>query len=189
MKIVCVMGEASPEGSSVALARRFLETAKGKDVEIEIVPLGKLEYARCKGCEYCKALGKCVASDDLQVVLDSICSADILVLASPVVFGDMTIEMKDFISRTYSFLEPDFVTNPQPSRLPPGKKIVFVLTQEQPDEALFADVPDRYDQFFQWCGFVEKRVIRACGVENAEQVLGRDDVLKLAEETARQLVA
>jgi multimeric flavodoxin WrbA len=189
MKIVCVMGDASPEGSSVALARKFLETARSHDAEIEIVPLGKLEYARCKGCEYCKALGKCVAPDDLQVVLDSICGADILVLASPVLFGDMTSQMRDFISRTYSFLEPDFVTNPKPSRLPPGKKIVFVLTQEQPDEQLFADLPGRYDQFFKWCGFVDRRVIRACGLENAEQLAGREDVIKLAEETARELVA
>jgi multimeric flavodoxin WrbA len=189
MKIVCVLGEPRPEGSSVALAHRFLETARdATGAEVEIVALGKLDYHRCKGCDYCKSLGKCLSGDELTDVLDKVCGADVLVMASPVDYGEVSTELKDFISRTYSFLEPDFMTNPKPSRLEAGKKLVFILTQSQPDKELFADVYTRYLHYFKWCGFEESRLIRACGVAESYELQGHE-AMKQAEELARELAA
>jgi len=84
---------------------------------------------------------------------------------------------------------PNYLTAPQPSRLTP-KKLVFVLTQGHPDEALFADVFPRYEQFLKWMGFNEITLVRACGIGPSN---GNDKApetaLQQAEAEARQLVA
>ena len=77
----------------------------------------------------------CILEDDLAPVLNAVKEADLLVLASPVYFGDLSGQMKCFFDRTYSYINPDFS-----SRVPPGKKAVMVLVQANPDEAQFADI-------------------------------------------------
>ena len=67
--------------------------------------------------------------DELTEVLEAIKKADTLVLASPVYFGDISGRLKCFFDRTYSYFNPDFS-----SRLPSGKKAVFILVQAEPEE-------------------------------------------------------
>jgi len=73
-----------------------------------------------------------------------------------------------------------------PARLTPGKKVVFALTQSQPEE-FFGDIFPRYDYFMKWYGFGESHLIRACGVIGEGEIEARQDVLALAEETERKV--
>jgi len=138
----------------------------------------------------CKTkLEKCALKDDLETVLDSIRDADILVMATPTYYGEVSSQMKGFIDRTFSYLKPDYMTNSVPSRLKGGKKLVFIQTQAQPDEDQFADVFPRYEYFFKWYGFDDIRLVRACGVMGPGEVRERKDAMDLAAETARRLMA
>lgn len=136
----------------------------------------------------CKTkLDRCVLEDDLTVVLDAVRATDILVLASPVYYWDVSSQLKAFIDRTYSYLVPDFYTNPVPSRLNPGKKLVFILAQGHPDTTLFTDIFPKFERFFKIYGFGETHLIHACGVQMPGEVKNREDVLRLAEKTAADL--
>jgi multimeric flavodoxin WrbA len=190
MKIVCVLGSPRPKGNTAYLAERFCETARNAGAEIVQFSLNKLTYKGCQGCMTCKTkLDRCVIKDDLAQVLDAVRDADILVLASPVYYGEVSSQMKGFIDRTFSYLKPDYMTNPAPSRLPPGKKLVFILAQAQPDEKLFADIFPRYEMFFKWYGFQDSRLIRACGVGGPGEVSEMKQVVELAEKTAQSLMS
>ncbi|KAF0218966.1 MAG: NADPH-dependent FMN [Geobacteraceae bacterium] len=186
MKIVCLLGSPRSEGNSATIARRFLETAESLGAESRTFELNRLTYRGCQGCYACKAsLDHCVLEDDLTEVLQAIKDADVVVYASPVYYGDITAQLKGFMDRTFSYLVPDFETNPQPSRLSPGKKLLFILTQGHPDAAMFADIFPRYDYFLKWGGFVETRLIRACGVGAGGVRDVPEGVLRESEETAR----
>jgi multimeric flavodoxin WrbA len=190
MKIVCVLGSPRPKGNSAAIARRFTETAEGLGADVQTFALNKLSYRGCQACMTCKTrLEKCVLKDDLADVLDAIREADVLVMATPVYFWEITSQLKAFIDRTYSYLVPDFHTAAKPSRLPPGKKLVFIQTQGQPDESLFADIYPRYAPIFKKFGFEKSYLIRACGVRQAGEVEQREDIMKLAEETAKKVMS
>jgi len=52
-----------------------------------------------------------------------------------------------------------------------------------------SDVFPRYSFFFKWYGFEESHLIRACGVRDAGEVAGREDVMTLARETAKKIMA
>ncbi len=189
MKVVCLMGSPRPKGNSTALAKRFCDTAKALGGKVQIFTLNKMDYKGCQACMACKTkLDKCILKDDLEKVLDAVHQCDVLVLASPVYYGDVSSQLKAFIDRTYSFLSADYTSNPHPSRLPHGKKLVFILTQGQPDETQFDDVFPRYNDFLHWYGF-ETCLIRACGVMDAGDVEAHLGALTLAEETARKILS
>lgn len=190
MKIVCLLGSPRPTGNSTTIAKQFLETAERNGATVRFFSLNHLSYRGCQACMACKTkLDHCILQDDLTDVLEAVRDSDVLVIASPVYYGEVSSQMKGFIDRTFSFLKPDYTTNPEPGRLSGPKQMVCILTQAQPDEQQFADIFPRYDSFFQWYGFRNNRLIRACGVMNTGDVLSRPDILNLAEQTARQLTA
>lgn len=188
MKIVNLLGSPRKRANSSMIAECFCTTAQKLGAEVQTFALNDLHFRGCQACMACKTkLEKCALKDDLAEVLNAIQESDVLVMASPVYFGDVSSQLKAAIDRFYSFLKPDYPTNPNPVRLSPGKKLVFALAQGDPDEQNFADIFSRYDYFFKWYGFKESHVIRACGVREAGDVEARQDVLALAEDVARKV--
>ncbi|MBZ0157372.1 MAG: flavodoxin family protein [Alphaproteobacteria bacterium] len=189
MKIVCLLGSPHPAGNSAAVAKRFLDTAASLGAETETFVLNALTYRGCQGCYACKTrLERCGLTDDLSGVLEAVREADTVVLATPTYYGDISSQLKGFIDRTYSYLKPDYLTNTSPSRLAAGKKLVFIITQGHPDEAMFSDIFPRYNNFLKWYGFQNGILLRVCGVAQPGEAEARRDVMLLAEETARKIV-
>jgi multimeric flavodoxin WrbA len=188
MKIVCLLGSPREKGNSATIANRFCNTAGGLGAEVKTFTLNNLEYRGCQGCMACKTkLDRCALNDDLTEVLEAVRETDVLVLASPVYFWDISSQLKTFIDRTFSYLVPDFITNPRKSRLAPGKKLVFILSQNNPDPSSFSDIVTKFQYFSQAYGFVESHVIRAFGVSEPGQVESHEDVMKLAKTTAEKI--
>ena len=189
MKIVSLLGSPRSNSNSSAIANHFLKTAAALGAETRAFELNRLSYRGCQGCYACKKTHDiCALKDDLTEVLAAVADADLVLLASPVYFGDITSQLKGFMDRTFSYLVPDYRTNPQPSRLAP-KKLVFVLTQGNPDEALFADIFPRFAAFLKWEGFTDAKLLRACGIGPGSVDAAPEQSLRLAEDTARQLLA
>ncbi len=190
MRIICLLGSPRVKGNSAALAKRFCETAEKLGAKIQTFELNKLNYRGCQACMACKTkLDKCAQQDDLTEVLDSIREADVLVMTTPTYFGDVSSPIKAFIDRTYSYLVPNFMDQPNPSRLSRGKKLVFIQTQGQPDDKLFADTFPRNERFLKRYGFTETHLLRVCGVRNPGDAEARQEAMTLAEETARKIMA
>ena len=189
MKVVCLLGSPRSRGNSTSVAKRFCESAEKSGADTNTFHLNKLKFRGCQACMTCKRkLERCVLEDDLAEVLEAVRGADVLVMATPVYYGEVSSQLKAFVDRTFSYLVPDYTTNPNPSRLQPNKKLVFIQTQGQPDENQFADVFPRYEYFFKWYGFDNNHLIRACGVMDKGDVENRPDVIELAERTAEKLV-
>jgi multimeric flavodoxin WrbA len=189
MKIVCLLGSPRCGGNSTSIANRLLESAAVLGAETRAFELNRLNYRGCQGCYACKkTLDHCILQDDSTDVLAAVHEADALVLASPVYYGDISGQLKCFIDRTFSYLVPDYVTNPNPSRLAPGKKLVFILTQGNPDPRLFDDIYPRYDKFLKWYGFSGSYLIRACGIGPATIDRVPERSLQEAEEIAQALM-
>ncbi|MCL5123495.1 MAG: flavodoxin family protein [Deltaproteobacteria bacterium] len=188
MKVVCLLGSPRSKSNSSAIAKRFIDTIQKLGAETKTYTLNKLKYRGCQACMGCKTKHeKCVLKDDLAEVLDAVQQSDVLVMASPVYFGEVSSQLKGFIDRMFSFLKPDYATNPNPVRLTPGMTLIMALTQGEADENLFSDIFPRYDYFMKWYGFKESYLIRACGVRDAGDIESRQEVLEQAEEIARKV--
>jgi multimeric flavodoxin WrbA len=189
MKVSCLIGSPRSNSNSAAIATKFTETAASLGAKIETTVLNDLNYRGCQGCMACKTSSeKCVMPDDLTRVLESLKEADIVVLALPVYCSDVPGQVKCFIDRTYSYMPPNFMQG-APSRVPPGKKLVFIITQGAPVEDMFADVAKKYPEFLKRSmGFGEAYVIRGIGVGSGGAVGVPEPYLKKAEELAHTIV-
>jgi multimeric flavodoxin WrbA len=190
MKISCLLGSPRQNSNSAAIAGRFTETAASLGAKVETVVLNQLNYRGCQGCMSCKTTSdKCVLEDDLAGVLESLKKADIVVMAMPVYCSDVPGQVKCFLDRTFSYMKPDFRTEGSPSRVPLGKKLVFIITQGAPVDEMFADIPRKYTAFLsRSMGFGDTYVIRGVGVGGGGAVGVPDQYLQKAEEIARSVV-
>ncbi|MBI4961943.1 MAG: flavodoxin family protein [Desulfomonile tiedjei] len=184
MKIASILGSPRSKSNSSTLARIVTEKAKELGAQTEEFVLNKLQFKGCQGCETCKTkLDHCVLKDDLTAVLEAVREADVVVLATPNYFGEVSGQFKLFFDRTYSFVNPDFT-----SRLSPGKLSVFIMSQGQPDLNAYADVHPRYERWLKHYGFVTNHVLRMNGPRNADSVAKRPDLTSQAEEIAKSLM-
>jgi multimeric flavodoxin WrbA len=184
MKIVAVLGSPRPQGNSTTLARAFLEAARERGAETQEFPLNQMNFKGCQACMTCKTKSEtCCLDDDLAQVLQALREADVLVLASPVYFGDLSSQLKAFFDRTYSCINPDFSC-----RLPAGKKAVMILTQANPDPAQFDDIFPRYERWLKLYGCDPIRLLRAVGVREAGEVAQQAVLMAQAAALARELV-
>lgn len=189
MEIACLLGSPRIKGNSYTLAKTFCDRAEDLDAKVQTFVLNKLKYRGCQACMACKTkMDHCILQDDLTEVLKAVAQADILVMATPTYYGEVSSQLKGFIDRTYSYLVPDFMSNPTPSRLATGKKLVFIQTQGYPDKNFYGDVFTRYANFFKWYGYEECHHIRVCGVNNPNDIKSHEEVLNQAKQTAENLM-
>ena len=184
MKIVAVLGSPRPQGNSSTLARAFLKAAGERGAEITEYFLNQMDFKGCQGCGTCKTKSQtCILEDDLTPVLQAVRDADLLVLASPVYFGDLSGQMKCFFDRTYSYANPDFSI-----RIPPGKTAVMVLTQANPDPAQFATSSPATNAGSRYSA-APRHLLRAVGVGAPGDIASQAATLESAAALARELVA
>jgi NAD(P)H-dependent FMN reductase len=189
MNIVGLFGSPRKQGNSATVARHFLDRAGQRGATIQKFFLNELNYRGCQACDACKTgHERCVLSDDLTPVLAAVFAADLVVLASPVYYTDVSAQLKGFIDRSYSYLLPGYVARDHPSRLARRKPLVFILAQGHRNPSLFADILPRYRDIFYWTGFAETYPLRVVDVYKRGDVDSRQDILDAAEQLADQLV-
>ncbi|MCF8029616.1 MAG: flavodoxin family protein [Desulfohalobiaceae bacterium] len=190
MQVVSLKGSPRTRGNSSALADALCERMQDKGAEVRSWNLNELAFRGCQACYLCKTeLETCALEDDLTPVLDAVRSCDVLVLATPVYFSDVSAQTKAFIDRTFSFLHADYQSAERPGRLEPGKRLVFVQAQAHPDRNQFRDIYSRYSTFFIWNGFRESEFLRACGFQEPGEAARDPELLQHVEELAEKMTA
>ena len=104
MKAVGILGSARYNGNTAQFLDAALAGAQEGGAQIKRYDLYTLKYTGCVSCFACKRIGgashgRCAVSDDLKPVLDDVLTADLLFIASPVYFGDVTGEVRSFLER------------------------------------------------------------------------------------------
>ena len=189
MKIVALFGSPRANGNTATLTKTFNKTAEELGADVQTFLLNKLDAKGCQACDACKTnTDHCVIKDDLANVLESVKNADVLVAATPIYFADISAQLKMFVDRCYSYLEP-FEIMPEVSRLKAGKKFVLITAQNR-GEDMFAEVCTKYRMIFEFLGFKETHLIRGCDLmqTDALKTKNRQDLIDLSKETARKVV-
>ena len=189
MNVVALFGSPRANGNTATLTKIFNKTAEDLGANVQTFFLNKLDAKGCQACDVCKTkTDHCVIKDDLAKVLESVKNADILVAATPIYFADISAQFKIFVDRCYSYLEP-YETMPEASRLKAGKKFVLITAQNR-EEDMFAEVCTKYLMLFEFLGFKETHLIRGCDLlkEDEIETKKRQDLINLSKETARKIV-
>ncbi|MGN0179846.1 MAG: flavodoxin family protein [Monoglobaceae bacterium] len=106
MKVIGINGSPRKKNNTATMLDFALEGAKSMGAEVEKFNLYDLRFTGCASCFACKLIGgashgRCALRDDLSPVLDKIRSADALILATPIYFGDVSGMTRCFLERLW----------------------------------------------------------------------------------------
>ena len=118
MKALFISGSPKTNGSTASVILETARALRDGGIETSIICLGETEIHYCLGCKKCYDAGKCIQSDDMNTIIAAIFASDLIIIASPSYWGDITGQMKVFIDRCTPFCN----TNPNRIPVPAGKK-------------------------------------------------------------------
>ena len=104
MRVIAVNGSPRKNRNTATLLQKALDGAKSMGAQTEFIHLYDLNFKGCISCFSCKRkntrhVGHCAMKDDLTNVLEKILECDVLLLGSPIYFGNVTGEMRSFLER------------------------------------------------------------------------------------------
>lgn len=154
MKIFVIQGSPHKEGSSNILAKQFQAGAEKAGHEVSVFDAAHAKITPCIACEYCHAKGGgvCCQQDDMEALKQMILSSDMLVLATPLYFFNMSAQMKLAVDRLYAFLG-------EMSRR--VKQMTLIVAANNPNPHIMDCVVTNY-----------LSIVNFLGVKNAGMILG-----------------
>ena len=104
MKVLALNGSARKEWNSATMLKHAMDGAASVGAEATLVNLFDLDYKGCTGCHACKLLdgksfGRCAQRDALTPILEQAIDSDVLLISSPIYFGDVTGMLRSFLER------------------------------------------------------------------------------------------
>ncbi len=99
MKALGILGSPRKYGNASKMLDAALGELENRGFETEKVYLQSKKINYCIGCGTCLAKGKCVQRDDMDELKTMVEESDVIILASPVYYLNVTAQMKTFIDR------------------------------------------------------------------------------------------
>lgn len=103
MKALVLFASPNKDGLTAACAQAAADGARQAGAEVEMACLNDLAIARCAACGNgwgtCRPEHRCQVADDFQATHARVAAADVLMLVSPVYWGEMSESAKAFTDR------------------------------------------------------------------------------------------
>jgi len=125
MKAVFISGSPRKNGNTMTITGEIARGLKDQGFEIKHFFLHELDIHFCIGCKSCYKTGSCVHNDDVALIAQDMFSAQIVIVASPSYWGDVTAQLKTFIDRCTPYCD----TNSQRKLSAKGTKGVAVAVR------------------------------------------------------------
>ena len=100
VKALGIYGSPRKGGNTDLLLDRSLEGAQAAGAEVECIYARKLKISGCIECGSCDDTGECAIHDDMDTVYPMLQEADVIFLASPNFFYNVTAQVKLLIDRS-----------------------------------------------------------------------------------------
>lgn len=141
--------------------------------EVKTVCIGDYRFGYCKGCRSCHRTAECVQHDDVDLLMEELARADVIVSVSPSYWADIPGQFKAFIDRCTPWCN----THDPHKTIPSGKKGYAIALRTGPGmkecERIIGSIEHFYGHLeIECCGH-----LGLCSVEYREDVENRKDEL------------
>ncbi len=107
MNILALVGSPRVGGNTDFLVDQALEESARLGAQTEKIILSQYTVAPCLGHDDCGSFKSCTQKDDTSWILDKLCEADGVILATPVYYYNIAAQLKAFIDRNYFLYKHD----------------------------------------------------------------------------------
>ncbi len=171
-KILILNGSPRAKGNTAALADAF---TRGAESAGHTVTRFDVHTMNVHGCKSCFGGGKnpdspCVQKDDMDKIYPVLKEADVLVLASPLYFWNVTAQLKSVLDRTFALLEGT------PSPQMKYKECAMLIAAGDASDENFASVVSLYDNMLQYLGWKDLGKVLCGGVMAISDIEGKKEL-------------
>lgn len=108
-KIVILNGSPHKNGNTSALVRKFTEGAENAGNTVTEFFLDGMEIHGCKGCfgGHSSRACPCVQKDDMAQIYPAVRDCDVIVLATPLYYWNMSGQLRTAVDRLFALEEGD----------------------------------------------------------------------------------
>jgi multimeric flavodoxin WrbA len=185
MNILGIIGSPRASGSSSILVRKVLEGAREKGAIIETAFLDKLEINHCKGCLVCQKEGECAQKDDMLELLEKMKAADIIVVGTPVYWGDVSAQVKSWMDRSFSFVKVGNNSCISPLK---GKQAVLIACCASSDITMNNHALNTLEIYFTFHGMKIRGKLEVSGAGGEGDILSNKEKIEEAYKLGSSLV-
>jgi multimeric flavodoxin WrbA len=183
MNVLALLGSPRTNGNTETILDSLVKGLhKDSQISIAQVKLDELEIRACTHCDSCRNTDDryCIFLDDMQPLYQRFIDAQLVILASPVYWWNVSAQLKLFIDRLYG-LDPE--THPERFK---GKKIVLVLTYADEDPNSGAEITiNMFQEIAAYTNMDLVEILRFCsGDRHVREV---PDILDQAHEIGIRL--
>jgi len=156
MNVIAINGGPRKSWNTVTLLENALKGAASNGATTELIHLYDLNFKGCKSCFACKRKdsncnGLCEINDELKEVLGKILKCDVLILGSPIYFGNVTGEMRSFMER---LLFPNLSYNTGERSIFTGKIVsaffyTMNISEDQMHQTNYESIFEQYKNLLQ----------------------------------------
>ncbi len=136
LKVLGIAGSPRRHGNTETLLDRFLGGAEASGAGVEKIVAARVDVAGCIACNGCWDDGLCIVQDDWQDVYQALITADVIALASPLFFWNVTAQAKAIIDRCQCQWARKFIVKEPLPPTPAGhqrRRGVFLSVGGDPD--------------------------------------------------------
>jgi multimeric flavodoxin WrbA len=183
MKAICIIGSPKANGSTACVTDTIIEGMKVNNIDVKRYVLGEMDIKYCKGCKACYESKKCIQNDDMNIIIKDLIESDIVIIASPSYWGDVTGQLKVFFDRSTPLSD----TNGE-SIIPKGKLgvSVAVRTGKRVEENMHLIYT--IEHYYGHLGIKPVRRYTVEGVQFREDFLQKESKVKEAFELGLNIV-
>ncbi|MDR0839167.1 MAG: flavodoxin family protein [Oscillospiraceae bacterium] len=183
MRAICILGSPKANGNTAAILNEAVAVLENSGVDTRLVRLGEAKIGFCVGCKTCEQTGKCVRNDDMNQIIRDIYEADIVILASPSYWGDVTAQMKQFIDRC----TPYGNTNVNRAPIPAGKLGAAIAVRAGQNKKENENLISTMEHFLGHLDIPLKFTLTVEGVDTREDLESRPAEFERARAFGREI--
>lgn len=160
MKVFAIVGSYQKNGRTAQAVRQVIDGLQG-EVEPEVVFADELNVHYCTSCRHCSKNEQCAQRDDMDMVIERLKAADLVIIGSPIYFGALSAQMKTICDRLHPAYRGDGVSTLA------GKRLIRIFTQDSPcaSYADFRDLNAKYLFGFMKFNIEQTYVVGSDGVQ------------------------
>jgi multimeric flavodoxin WrbA len=152
MKVLGFNGSPRKNANTAQMLKNALEGAKAAGAEdVKLYHLYDYDFKGCHSCFACKLLGgksygHCAIKDEVTALLEEAREADVILLGSPIYFGNLSGQMRSFLERLLfpAFCYDDAYSSLWPKKIQSG----MIYTMNRPSNEQYVDAMDYSVEFF-----------------------------------------
>lgn len=185
MKALCINGSPRKNGSTAYIINKISEGMRENNIEVNIYCLGDMNIKFCTGCKNCYKTGRCVHNDDINLIIEQLITSDLVLIASPSYWGDVTGQLKVFFDRNTPFCD----TNPNNNKIniPHGKKGISISIRAGQSERENTHIIETIEHYYGHLGISPFERISITGIDKIEDLMNKQKEIEKAYELGKNI--